>query len=118
MREWVQTGGIQELNGWRERSWAQSEGDRGGGGGEVLRREGGRDGARDVGVAFIYLFSYLAQLQPEDEAGSRNGPDDAGRGLHPGSGSTFPSVDAKPVPPTRARPRAHTTFYDAVVLVF
>lgn len=81
-------------------------------------REGGRDGARDVGVAFIYLFSYLAQLQPEDEAGSRNGPDDAGRGLYPGSGSTFPSVDAKPVLPTRARARAHTPFYDAVVLVF
>lgn len=55
-REWVQTGGIQELNGWRERSWAQSEGDRGGGGGEVLRREGRREGGRDGGGRFYLIF--------------------------------------------------------------
>lgn len=56
-RECVQTGGIQELNGWSERSWAQSEGEKGGGGGESHRREGERDGG-----GRFYLFIFHPQL--------------------------------------------------------
>lgn len=84
-RECVQTGGIQELNGWSERSWAQSEGEKGGGGGEIHRREGEREG----GGVFIYLFFILSSTparwwwtRVQSSSAAINGPDAAAE--HPG----------------------------------
>lgn len=83
----MQTGRIQELNGWSERSWAQSEGEKGE---EEGRSREERERGMEGGSVFIYLFIFHPQLnsspmmvnQLQSSSAAINGPDAAAE--HPG----------------------------------
>lgn len=62
---WVQSGGIRELNGWRERSWAQS--------GREERREEGRFPRGGCQMFFFYVLSSAFHLMVMERRSERLG---------------------------------------------
>ena len=98
-----------------ERSWAQSEGGRGGGGGEVLTEggmEGGMEGGVEGALFYFYVLSLSSAPAGDGKPGSSPGRPGGVSGSHPPQGDASHAH----LPNLLCNTRTRTTFNGAFVL--